>query len=321
MQKLPHLQITLTSVAICGQINFSEITHSNLTVQEEEDYNKVQREMDKRIKLLKEYFEKQPSVILAFLFGSRVKGLDRKISDWDIAVYFKPEKYLELEAEREYQEEHKIWSDLVDILKTDDVDFLTLNRTAPELVFSILNSGVPLLIKDRDLYIELLCKTHYEAIDFREFAFDFWEIAERSKSLTKGDKFRILKRLKFLEKEWEEFDKFKKLTWLEYRSEPDQRRNVERWIENLVIAALDIAKIILAAKKELLPEGYKETLMYFGAEYFNESFGRSFSKFAEFRNILAHEYLDIKWRQIKNFIKEAEKLYPQFVEKVKKMSI
>ena len=117
------------------------------------------------------------------------------------------------------------------------------------------------------------------------------------------------------------FDKFKKLTWLEYRSEPDQRRNVERWIENLVIAALDIAKIILAAKKELLPEGYKETLMYFGAEYFNESFGRSFSKFAEFRNILAHEYLDIKWRQIKNFIKEAEKLYPQFVEKVKKMSI
>ncbi|MCK4244184.1 MAG: nucleotidyltransferase domain-containing protein, partial [Candidatus Omnitrophica bacterium] len=70
--------------------------------------------MDKRIKLLKEYFEKQPSVILAFLFGSRVKGLDRKISDWDIAVYFKPEKHLELEAERGYQEEHKIWSDLVD---------------------------------------------------------------------------------------------------------------------------------------------------------------------------------------------------------------
>lgn len=273
----------------------------------------------KKVKVLKKYFEKKPSVILAFLFGSQAKNLEREISDWDIAVYFKPKEYLELETGLDYPRENKIWSDLIDILQTDDVDFLVLNRARPELVFSILNSGVPLVIKDRKLYLELLCKTHYEAVDFREFAFDFWRISEKSKSLTEEDEFRILRRLNFLKREWDEFDKFKKLTWLEYRDEPDKRRNVERWIENLVIASLDIAKIILAAEKKEIPQSYKDTLKVFGASYFNEKFGEEFAEFTKLRNIVVHEYLDIKWKRIKNFIKEAEKLYPKFIEGVKKM--
>jgi predicted nucleotidyltransferase len=135
-----------------------------------------------KIKLLREYFEKELEVPMAFLFGSQAKSLARDSSDWDIGVYFKPNEYLELEKEGDYPGENKIWSDLVDILQID-VDFLVLNRARPSLVFTILNSSFPLVIKDRKLYLRLLCKTSYEAIDFWEFVYDFWQIRERAKPL------------------------------------------------------------------------------------------------------------------------------------------
>jgi uncharacterized protein YutE (UPF0331/DUF86 family)/predicted nucleotidyltransferase len=270
-----------------------------------------------RITLLKRYLKKNNSIALAFLFGSRAKNLKRKISDWDIGVYFKPYEYLELETERDYPDENKIWPSLVDILQTDDVDFVVLNRASPSLVYNVLRIGTPLAMKDKRLYLELLCKTSYEAIDWWDFVNDFWEIGEKSCSLTKESKLHLIRNLRFLEKEWEDFDMLKKMSWPEYNTESNKRRTVERWVENLVISALDIAKIILASEKELIPESYKETLRTFGFKYFDEEFGNKFSEFAKFRNIIVHEYLDIRWKQIKGFIKEAEILFPVFIQKTK----
>lgn len=118
-----------------------------------------------RIELLQKYSEKKPSVLIAFLFGSQTKNRAREGANWDIGVYFKSREYLELEKEDGYPNENRIWSDLVGVVQAD-VDFLVLNRARPSLVFSILNSGLPLVIKDRKLYLRLLCKASYEAIDF-----------------------------------------------------------------------------------------------------------------------------------------------------------
>jgi predicted nucleotidyltransferase len=65
----------------------------------------------RKIKLLKKYFEKEPSVSFAFLLGSQIKDRARAGSDWDVAVYFKPNEYLELEKEANYPNENEIWSD------------------------------------------------------------------------------------------------------------------------------------------------------------------------------------------------------------------
>jgi len=43
------------------------------------------------VKQLTHYFEKEPSVLMAFLFGSRSIGTERANSDWDVAVYLKPQ--------------------------------------------------------------------------------------------------------------------------------------------------------------------------------------------------------------------------------------
>jgi len=265
---------------------------------------------------LKNYFAKRDEVVMAFVFGSRAKGMARAVSDWDIAAYFVPKEYGELETGADYPNESQIWSD-VDKIVEQDSDFLVMNRARPSLVFTILNTATPLVIKDRRLYTDLLLKTHYEAVDFWQFAQDFWKIRERSASLSQEDRANLSEHLIFLENELKDIEKFKELTWREYSEEGSKRRDAERWIENLVMASLDIAKIVLSSEKKALPQTYRETLKTFGALYINETFGDKISQFVELRNIIAHEYLDIRWSRIQKFIAAAEDLYKEFIPKIK----
>lgn len=265
---------------------------------------------------LKDYFLRRDEAVLAFVFGSQAKGTARAVSDWDIAAYFKPKKFAELETREEYEGENQIKSDVSNILK-QDIDFLVMNRARPSLVFQILNTGTPLVVKDERLQRELLLKTHYEAVDFWRFAQEFWKIRERSASLSQEDKANLIEHLVFLENELKDIETFQSLTWKEYFEDRGMRRNAERWIENLVMTSLDIAKIILASEKKELPQTYRETLKVFGALYINESFGERLSHITELRNIIAHEYLDIRWDKIKKFIQEAEEIYKEFIYKVK----
>ncbi len=142
---------------------------------------------------LKDYFTRRDEVVMAFVFGSRAKGMARVVSDWDIAAYFAPKEYGELETGYDYAGESEIWSD-VDKIVGQDTDFLVMNRARPSLVFTILNTAIPLVIKDRRLYTDLLLKTHYEAFDFWQFAKEFWQIRERSILLEQNQKNGLYKK-------------------------------------------------------------------------------------------------------------------------------
>jgi len=270
-----------------------------------------------KLDLLKEYFEKDDSIALAFLFGSRAKNLQRKVSDWDIGVYFKGAEYLELETENQYSGENKIWSDLVDMLKTDDVDFVVLNRASPSLVYNVLRIGTPLVMRDKTLYLELLRKVSYEAMDWWDFVNDFWDISQRAKSIPPEERSRLQEYLSFLEKEFEEIGEIKKFSWEDYQKDSFKRKIIERWVENLIMGSLDCAKIVLACERREIPQSYKDVLKVFMACFVDSSMADKFSEFSKLRNIIVHRYLDIKWQQIKNFIKDAEVLYPVFIQKVK----
>lgn len=269
-----------------------------------------------KLKILGNYFSGRDDVVMAFLFGSRASQRERKSSDWDIGVYFKPESRLELETTREYPCEARVRSDVENILASE-VDFVVLNRARPSLVFSVLNAGKPIIIKDSRMFLELLSKTHYEAVDFWGFVGEFWEIYKRAASLTPEARAILIEHLAFLENEFIDLPKFQGFTWQKYREDRDARRNLERWIENLVMSSLDIAKVILASGKKDVPQTYRETLRAFGAMYFDAAFSDQFAEFSELRNIIAHEYLDIRWQRLQKFIKKAEELYPVFIQKVK----
>lgn len=132
------------------------------------------------------------------------------------------------------------------------------------------------------------------------------------------DRERLIRYVDFMESELSDFPKFSKIDWKTYSEDRDLRRNLERWIENLVNCSIDIAKVILVAEDKRIPSTYKEILKDLGAtQYFDEEFGEAISQWAVLRNILAHEYLDIRWNSIKNFTQSSEPVYRRLIDKIK----
>ena len=132
------------------------------------------------------------------------------------------------------------------------------------------------------------------------------------------DRSRLIRYLDFLEDELSDFPKFSQVDWTTYTSDRDLRRNLERWIENIVNCSIDIAKTLLASEGREIPGSYREILKGLGSiPSFGETLGEDISQWAALRNILAHEYLDIQWRLIESFLQRAEPVCRALVDKVK----
>ena len=256
---------------------------------------------------------------MAFLFGSYVKGQAFSDSDVDIAVYFKPKgKRLEWEEEREWEEESKIWADAEKILGKD-VDVLVLNKASSLIAFDVLHTGTPLVIKDYSLYLKFLLFISSAAMDFREFIEDYWQIEQRSTSLSDFDKTRLIEIIKFLTNELDDWDIYFNINWKDYQNDRVKRRSLEHWVENIVNASIDIAKMLLASEKKPFPGTYREILRSLMLlKNFDKNNAEKLGEFARLRNIITHEYLDIRWEQIKTFLKTAKPLFEYIADFVKK---
>ena len=255
---------------------------------------------------------------MAFVFGSQIKENSTKISDWDIACYFRPlSNTVEWEEERDYPEENKIWSDLTAILETDNIDFIVLNRASANIAASAIK-GLPLAIKDRKLYLEFMLIVTREAEDYRQTTREYAEVYWRSSSLSEEDKDILNRRLIFLDSELKDADKFRHITQFEYEKDNSKRREVERWVENLMNAAIDISKTILASEKRPMPSSYRGILRDINlVSDFPEGLGEQLANWAKLRNVLAHEYLDIRWKRIEDFIQNSEPCFRKFITAVR----
>lgn len=240
---------------------------------------------------------------MAFLFGSYSSGRETYESDFDVAVYFKSWE------DANYKIEDSIWSDITEIVKKE-VDLVCMNNAPASLVSNVIKTGIPLIVKDKELYWDIYLKCSLEAEDFLGFAKDYFEIYKNAKSLVPEQKVRLLERLQFLDEELKEIGIFEELTFKEYQDNKIQRRNVERWAENIINASIDIAKIVLASEKKMMPKTYEEALRNFGIlAGLTEEDAKKLSRFANIRNILAHEYLEVLYGRIQHFIKESPPLY------------
>ena len=261
-------------------------------------------EIDGKIKLLKDYFAKRDDVLMAFVFGSYARGQEIPESDFDVAIYLKQEE----------KEADKTWLEVTDIIQKE-VDLVCLNDAPASLVSNVIKTGTSLVIKDQKLYLEIYLGASLEAEDFLGFAEDFWEIYQNAKSLLPEQKVTLLERLQFLESELEEIKEFRQLTFKEYQADKTKRRNIERWAENIINAAIDVAKIVLASEKKIMPKTYEEALRNFGIfAGLTEEGSKKLSKFANLRNILAHEYLDILYEKIQGFVLEFPPLHRKIAD-------
>lgn len=274
------------------------------------------KQSDERIEQLKIYFEKRSDAVMAFVFGSHSEGRSHGGSDWDIAVYFKPEKgQLEWEAcDRVYPQEDRLWSDCMDILKTDNVDLVVLNR-APATIAEVALQGTALVIKDHALWLKFMLIVSQEAEDYRGFVHEFFEISERSGSLASHDREHLERTVQFMREQMTLYSYFQTLPQKEYEQNIHKRNELERWVENIVNALIDCAKIILASEKKLIPSTYREALQQaIRLLNISEEHGEHFERWVKLRNVLAHEYLDIKWKRIADFIQSSEPIVHKFVD-------
>lgn len=267
------------------------------------------------------YFQNRKDISFVYLFGSVVSGNIHSESDIDIGIYFTPKTYeLEYESDTEYEDEDSIWLDLEKITGKK-TDMVVLNRAPATLVYSVLQSGQKIFVRNGDLLSRLYLSISLLAEDFRDFVSDYIKIEERSNSLNEIDRNRLKRIVNFLEKEITFFEKFKKIDQVVYINNEDIKRNIERWTENIVNSSIDIAKIVLASEKKQIPETYRLIIENLGTVGgFDQSVATSLASFSKMRNLLAHEYLDIRFAQIKKFAQESEESYKYLVDFVKKFT-
>ena len=129
---------------------------------------------------------------------------------------------------------------------------------------------------------------------------------------------RLLRHLDFLEIEIKDYAKFKDLKQNDYLTDIDKRRNVEKWIENIINSSIDISKIVLTLEGINLPDNYKGIVALISAvKDFSTIESETLSKWVKFRNIVVHEYLDIRWSSIRKFIDRTGPYYRCLLESAK----
>lgn len=135
--------------------------------------------------------------------------------------------------------------------------------------------------------------------------------------LTPAEREDLTRRLDFLLDEIADFHLYQSLTWEDYKDRR-KRREVERWIENIINSSIDIAKVLLSIKGLEIPQTYREILRNLTlTNLFRKDLGLEISEWASVRNKLAHEYIDIRWDAIKEFIKESQPILTEFTNSVK----
>lgn len=111
------------------------------------------------VEKLKEFMSDDQNVYFAFIFGSYVKGKQKKTSDLDIAIYFKnPPGGVDLLY---------LINTLSD-LTGKEIDLVILNSASAFLRHQVMKYGIPLVIKDRNVYMRFREKT---ISDYDEYKF------------------------------------------------------------------------------------------------------------------------------------------------------
>jgi uncharacterized protein YutE (UPF0331/DUF86 family) len=129
-----------------------------------------------------------------------------------------------------------------------------------------------------------------------------------------AEKAKLIPHLLYLEKEFEFLPSYAHtIDWRVYQNERSKRLEVERWVECIINATLDVSKMLLATKRETLPETSRDILFQIGSLVFaGENEAIRFSELARMRNTLAHRYLDIRWQDIERFLRVSSELLPPF---------
>lgn len=240
-------------------------------------------------------------VAFAFLFGSVVSGRLRTDSDLDVAVYGVSGRGLEIEADRELAREGEMQL-AVERETGRNVDLLVLNRAPAAVCAAAVGAGVPVFVRDVSLCSRYTLEVTDVAIDFLATEREWRAIRARSASLSPPDRARLERILSFLDDELQDAEEFTGTTLAVYQRERSLRRNLDRWVEVLINGTIDIAKIVQASEDVPVPQTYAQILTLLPSIPGFSAVPQEIRNLAPLRNVMAHEYLDLRFTRIRRFI-------------------
>lgn len=143
---------------------------------------------------------------------------------------------------------------------------------------------------------------------------------EEVSPLDEVQKASIVRRIEFIEEEIADLKEYEALNFDTYSVDRKKRRDVERIIENVANAVIDIGKILLVGQETALPDTYREIFSALKQSgVIDEELSVRLSDLARLRNVLAHQYLDIKWDLIRDFLQDGKNAVVEFLRVTKKM--
>jgi len=84
--------------------------------------------------------------------------------------------------------------------------------------------------------------------------------------LLQADRSKLIPHVDYLEKELPFFSEYlKEINWRVYELQRSRRFEIERWVENLINATLDISKMVLTIIGDEIPETSREVLFKIGS--------------------------------------------------------
>lgn len=122
--------------------------------------------IDKIKEILKQYFQNHPEIEVAYIFGSTAQGKINVLSDIDIAIILDSQQVNEKLYRYGYKAE--ILTDLIKLLKTNNVDLVILNEANSLLRHRVLYFGNLIYSKNEKKRIQFQIDTINKYNDFRQ---------------------------------------------------------------------------------------------------------------------------------------------------------
>jgi len=113
---------------------------------------------------IKKIFAEEKNILLAYIFGSQLRGKIGLLSDYDFAIFLSQKP--SLQSLQSFQFKYKLQNKLVNALNTRQVDLIILNDALVELKYNVIATGKIIFQKNSAIRVEFEANTLSQYFDY-----------------------------------------------------------------------------------------------------------------------------------------------------------
>lgn len=128
---------------------------------------------------------------------------------------------------------------------------------------------------------------------------------------------KIFLRIESLKQYVSVLEDLKSVSAQELESDLIKRGAIERYLQLVIEACIDIAELIISDQRLPTPTVSKEAILILGKEnIIDKNFAESFSQAVGFRNILIHDYIKIDYQKLHSYLQNNLSDFHKFTKEI-----